>query len=237
MKQKHRFFGYAVVVVIALIIAALAMYFPAWKQFSSPTFLRDYLLHLGNWGYFAYIILFVLSIPLPIPSTPVALVGGYLYGTVVGTILTLIATVIGASISFYLVRKFGQPLLERFVSKHHIIHFNHIFKKRGVNAALISYAIPIFPSDALNFLLGLTKMRWHTFLLVVLVGYIPRYIIINALGENLQTGFSVQTILWLVLSAVLLGIAVFREQIKRLIFKELRELEKEAEVVEKEIRL
>lgn len=227
--------GYAVLAIIILVILLANYYLPDFRDFASPPFVREYLLSLGNWGYLVYVVLFLLSIPLPIPSTPVAIAGGYVFGIVLGTALTILAALIGASIAFYLVRYYGEPLLEKVVSKHHLHHFMHIFKKRGLNGAIIAYAIPVFPSDSINFMLGLSKIRYHTFLLVVIIGSLPRYILITAFGQELLTGFTWKTIIVPILVAVYLLVAIFREKIKKVIFKELRELEKEAKVIEKDV--
>ena len=239
MKTKHRMKGYVVLALIILILLLANYYLPDFRNFASPSFVREYLLGLGNWGYLVYVILFLLSIPLPIPSTPVAIAGGYVFGIVVGTALTILAALIGASIAFYLVRYYGEPLLEKVVSKHHIHHFIHIFKKRGINGAILAYAIPVFPSDSINFILGLSRIRYHTFLLVVIIGSIPRYVLITALGQELLTGFTLKTIIVPILTAIYLLIAVFREKIKKIIFKELRfaehEMEKELMWVEEEV--
>ncbi|HLC70869.1 MAG TPA: TVP38/TMEM64 family protein, partial [Candidatus Nanoarchaeia archaeon] len=225
----------AVLAIIIFIILLANYYLPDFRNFASPSFVREYLLELGNWGYLVYVILFLLSIPLPIPSTPVAIAGGYVFGIIVGTALTILAALIGASIAFYLIRYYGEPLLEKVVSKHHIEHFMHIFKKRGINGAILAYAIPVFPSDSINFMLGLSKIRYHTFLLVVIIGSLPRYVLITSFGQELLTGFTWKTIIVPILVAVYLLTAIFREKIKRVIFKELRELEKEAKVIEKDV--
>ena len=235
MKTKHRFKGYVVVVSIILLFILLQSYLPTIRQFASPEFVREYLLTLGNWGYLAYVIIFLLSIPLPIPSTPVAIAGGYVYGIILGTVLTMVAAIIGASIAFFLIRKYGEPLLQKMVSRKHIEHFNHIFQRRGINGAILAYAIPVFPSDSINFILGLSNMRFHTFLFVTIVGNIPRYVLVNALGQELFTGFSVKTIIVPLLTTLYLLIAIFREKVKGLLFKELKELEGEVKVIEKDV--
>lgn len=170
---------------------------------------------------------------------PLAIGAGYVYGFFMGMALTMIGVIAGASIAFQLSRYFGEPLLEKVVSKHHIIHFNHIFKKRGINGAIIAYAIPIFPADSVNFILGISTIRYHQFLLAVILGSIPRYVIVTALGQELLTGFTIKTIIVPILAAVFVLIALFRERIKRVVFKELRfiehEVEKEVEWVEREV--
>ena len=236
MKQKHRYLGYGVLGLIIILLFALTYFFPNLKDFASPTFVREYLLGFGIFSYPIFVLLLLVAVPLPIPSTPIILAGGYLYGTVLGSVLALIAVLIGSSISFLLIRTYGQPLLEKLVDKHHIDHFHHIFKKHGWIIAFISYVVPIFPSDCVSALLGLTKIRYRMFLLLVIAGHIPRFLIVNSLGEDLHLGFTFKTAIVLILTLALILIAVFREQIKKFLFKELKVLEKEVKIVEKDVK-
>lgn len=233
-KLKQRSLAYIIVLAIIILLSILPFFIDV-KNFASPTFIRNLLINAGAFGYGLLILLILASVPLPIPSSPVILGGGYVYGTIVGSIVSLIGIVIGASISFLLVRRLGRPILEKLVDKHHIIHFNHIFKKRGAVAALISYAVPVFPSDAISGILGLTRMNYGTFLLLVVIGHIPRVLLINSLGQNLYSGLTTSTIVILVATLLLVLIAAFREKLKKFFFKELHQLEKGAKVVEKEL--
>ena len=229
MKQQHRWIRYVTLALILIGVGAAAWFLPNVKEWASPEFLREYILSLGWWGYLVYVFIALISIPLPIPSTPVALAGGYIYGTFVGVMLTIIGTTLGSLLMFYLVRQWGRPLVEKLVDPHHIQHFLHIFKRRGQTAALISYALPVFPSDALNIVLGLTKIRYGTFVLLVILGTIPRYVLVSSLGGDLYAGFSWHSIIVLLFSTIFLLIAIFREKVKRMVFKELKELEQDVE--------
>ncbi len=235
MKHKHHLLAGIIISVIVVAIIIATYLIPGIDKFSSPTYVREFLLNLGWIGYFVYIFLVIASIPLPVPSTPIVFAGGYVYGTLVGSILAVIATVLGASISFYMVRKLGEPVLEMLMDKRHLDHFSHLFKKRGVSIALISYIVPIFPADIIGLLMGLTKIRFHNFLIVVIVGSIPRSYVLNALGSDLYTGLTTKTLFLVILVAVCVVMAIFREWLKRLMFRELRELEHEAETVGREV--
>ncbi len=229
MKQKHRLVSYFILALIVMGMGTAMFFLPNFKQLASPEFLRDYLRSLGPVGYFAYVIVVLLSIPLPIPSTAIAFAGGYVYGTFLGTALTLLGTALGSLMVFYIVRRLGRPLVEKLVDSHHIQHFLHIFKRRGETAALISYAIPVFPNDAVNIVLGLTRIRYPVFLALVIIGSIPRYLFVSALGGDLYAGFSWHSIIVIIFCTIFLLIAVFREKVKRFIFKELKELEQDVE--------
>ena len=235
MKHKHRFAGYVVAILIILIISSSVYFFPGIEKFISPENIRSLLISSGVWGYLIFISLLMLSIPLPLPSAPIVLTGGYVYGAFLGTLLSLLANIIGATIAFYLVRWNGLPLLEKLVDKHHIIHFNHLFKKRGLIVAFTSYVIPIFPSDAVSMLLGLTKIRYHIFLFLLIIGHIPRYILITTFGNDIFTGFTTQSFIILAGVVLLLLIALFRERIKRILYQELHDVEREIKKIEREL--
>jgi uncharacterized membrane protein YdjX (TVP38/TMEM64 family) len=235
MKHKHCLLAGIIISVIIVAIIIATYFIPGIDNFSSPTYIREFLLNLGWIGYFVYVILVIASIPLPIPSTPIVFAGGYVYGTLVGSVLAVIATVLGAAISFYVVRKLGEPVLELLMDKRHIDHFSHLFKKRGVSIALISYIVPVFPADIVGLLMGLTKIRFHTFLAVVIVGSIPRSYVLNALGSDLYTGLTTKTVFLIGLVVVCVVMAIFREWLKKLMFRELRELEHGTKTLEKEV--
>lgn len=226
MKQKHRHYGYIIFMVLFVLAIAASSFFPQLNSLSSPSVARDYILGFGVSGGLVFIFLLLLSVPLPIPSVPLVLAGGYIYGTIIGSTLSLIAVLIGASISFSLVRAYGRPALENMVDTHHLTHFNHTFKKRGIFAAFVSYTLPIFPSDCVSAALGLTRIKYWTFFLVVALGHIPRFLIINSIGEDLLTGFTLKTAVIIAVAAVLLIIAVFRENLKKFFFEELKMLKK-----------
>lgn len=237
MQTKRRFYGYFILIIAILALAALPFLFSDLSKVANPTFIRNLILSSGGFGYVLLVLVVMASIPLPIPTVPSIMAGGYLYGIWTGSALSLIGIIIGSSISFLLVRKFGRPLLEKFVDKHHIEHFNHVFRKRGLAAVLISYALPIFPSDAVSSIMGLTRTSYKAFLGLVIIGHIPRILLINSLGEDFLSGFSWTTILILVISVLFVLIAAFREKIKKFMFKELHEIEKEVDIVERKVGL
>jgi uncharacterized membrane protein YdjX (TVP38/TMEM64 family) len=235
MKKHHRYLGYALLITIILSLSILPFLFEEVRNLASPTYLRNLLINAGVGGYAILVGLLIASIPLPIPSVPSILAGGYVYGTWLGSLISLVGIAIGSTVSFFLVRHIGRPLLEKMVDKHHLDHFQHIFKKRGLIAVVISYALPIFPSDAVSSFLGFTRIKYSVFILLVIIGHIPRLLIINSLGNDLWSGFSTTTLLIVFLSVSLVTIAAFRETIKRFLFKELKAIEKEAKILERKV--
>lgn len=236
MKQHHRAHGHLIFfILIFMALFIVPFFFPSLRQYASPSTLRELLLQTGISGYVVTILLLILSIPLPIPSSSVILASGYVYGIIIGSLLSLTGIIIGSTISFLLIRKYGKPLVEKLVDNHHIAHFQHIFKKRGPVAALICFILPIFPSDAIVMLLGLTNIRYSLFLVILTLGHIPRILLTNSIGNDLHAGITARTIIIGIVALLLIVIAIFREPLKKFFFKELQELEHEAKVIENEV--
>lgn len=222
MKTKVHIWSYVVLALIFGLLFSLTFIFPQIRQFGSPEFVRDFILAFGSFGFLVYFALTTLAVPLPIPSSAVILGGGYVFGTLQGFGLSLFGMVAGSTIAFYITRFWGTKLLAKLVDAHHLQHFDKVFKKRGPVAVLISYSLPIFPSDFLSLFLGATKMKYHTFISLVLIGHIPRVLLVTSFGADLQSGLNLMTLLVLLAIVALVLIVAFREKIKKLFFRELR---------------
>ncbi len=70
----------------------------------------------GDLGYaLAYAYTIAVAI-IPFPAEFPAMLNGMLFGPLTGTLITWSAALIGAHVSFELSRRYGRPLVERFVS-------------------------------------------------------------------------------------------------------------------------
>ncbi|MFC1686035.1 TVP38/TMEM64 family protein [Nanoarchaeota archaeon] len=215
MKGKVTIFSITVILIFILFLFLSSYTFPGLEAFESPSYIREFILDFGELAEVAYIIWLSLAIPFPIPSTPFVLAAGYVFGAGKGFILSMIGEIIGATLAFYIIRFAGRPLLYKLAKRRNIRKFNRFFKKEGLIAALVSYAIPLFPSDLVSLFLGLTKINFPTFLFLVIVGHIPRLYIINYLGSDLYTGLTLKTLAVFLGGILFVLIIFFRENIAR----------------------
>lgn len=225
MKKRNHIISYTVLAVLIMGLIILSYFIPGLKEFFYPENLRTFVLSYEIYAFLVYVLILTLSVPLPIPSTPVILAGGFIFGASEGLVLGIIGITLGSVAYFSIGRLGGRKLIRKLVDQHHLKHFNQVFKKRGISAALISYSIPVFPADTMSVLLGLTRIGYLSFLLIVIVGYLPRLLILNILGSNLMAGLTLQNVLALALAVILLSVAFFREKIKKFVFREIKELE------------
>jgi len=147
---------------------------------------------IAGFGVFAPLVFIFLQaaqvVVAPIPGQVVALVAGYLFGPVYGTIYSLTGVLIGSAIAFSLAKRYGRSFVERVIADDVIDRFDAFVDRVGVPGLFAFVIIPGLPDDAICFLSGLTKWRLRTFLAVIAVGRLPAYVITVYAGGQFAGG-------------------------------------------------
>jgi len=147
---------------------------------------------IAGFGVFAPLVFIFLQatqvVVAPIPGQVVALVAGYLFGPVYGTIYSLTGVLIGSAVAFSLAKRYGRSFVERVIDDAIIDRFDAFVERVGVPGLFAFVIIPGLPDDAICFLSGLTKWRLRTFLAVIAVGRLPAYVITVYAGGQFAGG-------------------------------------------------
>lgn len=179
--------GVALLVVAFVAVSYLVrQYFPFIFDAEQ---LRDW---LDQFGLFAPLALILVQatqvIVAPVPGQVIALVSGYAFGPVAGTVYSLAGVLLGSAIAFTLAKRFGRPLVERLLHEDVVAQFDEFVDQVGIPGLFVFVIIPGLPDDAICFLSGLTKWRLRTFLLVIVVGRLPAYVLTVYAGGELAAG-------------------------------------------------
>lgn len=145
--------------------------------------------NLGAAGPAIIILIITLAIVMsPIPSAPVALAAGAVYGHYWGTVYIATGSVAGALIAFGISRIFGYE----FVSRHLRARFDYPLMERflGSQNALTavifgSRLIPFLSFDLISYAAGLTPLRTWRFVLATTAGIVPASFLLAHLGGEL----------------------------------------------------
>jgi len=98
--------------------------------------------------------------------------------------LVMTANFIGGGISFWIGRRWGKPLLERFISKSYLDKFDAYMERSGTWAVFILKINPITSLDIWNYVAGTSPIKFWKFMAANLVGILPLVIFSAALGEQ-----------------------------------------------------
>lgn len=180
------------IISLCLIFIGVISWFvgvPMIQLVKEPDKFRDWVQELGFLGQLAYIGMLVFQIVFAfIPGEPFEIVAGYAFGAFEGTVLCMIGSAIGSLIVFALVRTLGKRFVELFFSLEKIneLKFLKDSKKRDILSFII-YMIPGTPKDLLGYFLGLTKIKFSTFLIIITVGRFPSIITSTVGGDAIGT--------------------------------------------------
>lgn len=143
----------------------------------------------GAVGPFVLVVLLILQcIVSPLPSEPLMMAAGYVYGPWGGFALTWVGVVIGATGCFLIARHLGRPVAERFASKDKLAAFDETFAGRGVVATFVAVlAIRLFAHgsfDIVSYACGLIPFSLPLFLVASGVGVVPKVFAFTYLGAS-----------------------------------------------------
>ncbi|MCC6736091.1 MAG: TVP38/TMEM64 family protein [Bauldia sp.] len=176
-------------IALAVLAAAGVAIWLAWPYlsvFTDPDRARALIESAGALGPLIFIGLQIIQVFVaPIPGQVTALAGGLLFGPWLGLLYTMIGAAIGFTLIFVLVRRFGRPFVEKFVSGDLIERFDALARRGGAFVLLLVFLLPAFPDDIISFVAGLTPIPIRTLLLVSLAGRLPGYAVLAFTGDAL----------------------------------------------------
>ena len=179
---------------IAIIICSIIFVFVQWHNFiflnlNEKTEIVKYWVHnLGMWAPLAYIFGFVLRPLVLIPATPVAILGGLLFGGLWGTIYVLIGAMCSSICEFLLVRYFLGEKAKIFLKKK-VQALNQLVVKHGFSTVFLVRVIPNVAFDLQNCGLALMPIKFTHYFYGTLLGCLPACIFYAFFG-NLALNWS-----------------------------------------------
>ena len=181
-----------IIIFTLLVIVSLFLLF--WVYFIDKTILYrivvDWFVNpiylLGIFGVILFIgIMAIQGLIVPLPSEIVLLATGMIWGLVLGGFMGVIGSMAAGLLCFYISRKGGRPLAEKFVGEKAINLADGFIHKYGMWAILIARFLPFVAFDPISYTAGLVDMDVKKYSLGTLIGSIPRAFLFSWLGASL----------------------------------------------------
>ncbi len=125
----------------------------------------------------------IVAISLPV-AVVVTVSGGLLFGTVAGTLLTIIGATTGASLAFFAVRTAFFPLLARRAGGM-IERIGPRLRRDGLSYMLVLRLLPVVPFWLVNLAAGMSGMPWRLFALGTVIGIVPATAVFSSIGAGI----------------------------------------------------
>lgn len=160
----------------------------------------------GVWGPLIYIALKAATYTAaPLSAAPVQMFSGVAFGIIPGTVYSLVGELIGGSISFWIARWYGRPVVERLVGSAGMASIDKNYHRLDNFGTLLFARLFLFSIyDFLSYAAGLTPMAFRRYVIVSAVGgIIPTFltVLVGTYLTDLGPGFAV---LFIALGGVIL---------------------------------
>ena len=145
---------------------------------------------LGVFAPLAYVALVTVEVVVaPIPGTILYAPAGVIFGGLWGGTFSLIGNVLGAVVSFILMRMLGRSAFERFIEHEHLERFEQRVSDNGALVLFLLRVNPLTSSDIVSYAAGATSMPVWKLLVGTTLGMAPLCFAQAYLAESLLIAF------------------------------------------------
>lgn len=150
----------------------------------------DWVNSFGAGGVLVLLLIQVLQVVVAfIPGEPIEVIAGVLYGSWGGTALSLFGVVVGSSLVFLGVRRFGARFVRMFINPDEMEKYRFLNSTTRLESLVfLLFLIPGTPKDALTYVAAITPIRLHRFLLLSVFARIPSVLSSAMAGAALGEG-------------------------------------------------
>lgn len=202
-------------IAVGIAVAATLVSSPWWfhhtpipELFGSGAALRARIESLGLWGPLAVVALMTVAILVsPLPSAPVALASGAVYGHFWGTVYVLAGSEIGAVAAFLIARFLGYEALHRRFGDR--LSFGLAGSQNALMATVfVTRLLPFLSFDLVSYAAGLTVLSLWRFVVATLAGILPASFVLAHFGSEMVGGESGRIVLSTLALGLLTGLSV-----------------------------
>ena len=176
-----------IIVLIIILSILIETFFSGVGNFFSDTGeIKEFIMSFGVLSPVIFILLNVLQVIIaPIPGQITGFLGGALFGVWLGTLYSTIGTVLGTFIVVVLARKFGEPLVKKWINKKIYKKFSNFSEEKGAFSLFLVYLLPFLPDDLISMMAGLSKIKIKYIVLVAFLGRLPGMFLLSLAGAGI----------------------------------------------------
>lgn len=164
----------------------------AVRMIGDPQAIVAYLQKFDTYGLLVLALLVLAQVFVAlIPGQALAIASGFLYGAPVTIAVFASTTILGSQLAFWLARRCGRPLIYKLASPSSVDYWDRLAGKAGPGFFLLTFLLPVFPSDMMCYVAGLGTISSKKFLAANFIGRSISTVTFTLLGA-----FKFQPPLW-----------------------------------------
>lgn len=172
----------------------------------TPQDIRDFISSFGLLSALAYILIHAVRPFFFLPVTPFSIAGGFLFGTALGLVLTVIGRLASALITFGVSRYlFRDYIKSRIRGKY--AGWDDRLEKGGILYVIVMRMIPMLPFDVVGYVAGVSSISFRKYMIGTFIGDLPGVFVLTFLGNGLSEPGSPQFYLSLLIAIVVAALS------------------------------
>ena len=215
--MKNKLWKLLLLVILVTGIAFVVSYRDQIDAGAIQNWIEDY----GDAAPLLFMLIYIIGTVFFFPGSVVTLLGGALFGPVLGTFYNLTAATIGSMLSFLIARYLASNWVEKKTAGKLKQLINGV-ENEGWRFVAFTRLVPLFPFNLLNYGLGLTKIKFTHYGLATYIFMLPgtiAYTYLGYIGKEAATGGD-DLMLKVIIALALLGLVAFLPRIIGSIRKE-----------------
>ncbi len=169
-KGRKRAVIKAAVFVVFVIVAVYFVRFTPIKAFLTKTALSHFLETAGLWAPPLFIVVYAVGVCLFVPGTLLTALAAAIFGAYQGFLYVWIGAMLGSSAAFWIGRTLGREFATSVIGDR-LRKYDDAIERNGF-ATVLYLRLVYFPFTAMNFGMGLTKVRFWDYFFGTALGII-----------------------------------------------------------------
>ena len=170
--------------MLILVVGSAWLLWAHTEWFENPGLVKVEVLSWGIWGPVVYMLLYAVGPSFLVPGAVMTIAGGLAFGTLWGSIYSLLGADAGALIAFAAGRFLGRSFVQSIVGAR----FEKLLAQIGRHGFQIIFylrLVPLIPYNALNLLAGASPITFRDYFWASMIGMVPGTILFAFLGDAL----------------------------------------------------
>lgn len=160
----------AAILAAFILVAVYVVRYTPVKEFLTVDKLKQFLDTLGLWAPLIFILIYTLGICLFVPGTILTALGAAIFGPYRGFVYVLAGAILGATVTFFIGRYLGREFAASIIGDR-LKRYDEAIERNGF-ATVLYLRLIYFPFTAMDFGMGLTRVRFWDYFWGTLLGII-----------------------------------------------------------------